>query len=42
MQEHNEHQPDTAITLPANQTSMWDTVRYGGTAQQISPFARNP
>ena len=42
MQEHNEHQPDTAITLPANQTSMWDAIRYGGTAQQISPFAKDP
>ena len=42
MQEHNEHQPEAGLTLPANQTSMWDTIRYGGTAQQVSPFARDP
>ena len=42
MQEHNEHQPEAGLALPANQTSMWDTIRYGGTAQQVSPFARDP
>ena len=30
------------MIAPADQTSMWDTIRYGGTSQQISPFARDP
>ena len=42
MQDHNEHDPTTGMILPNNQTSMWDTIRYGGTAQQVSPFARDP
>lgn len=42
MQEYKEHEPDTELMMPANQTSMWDAIRYGGTAQQISPFARDP
>lgn len=42
MQEYKEHEPDTELMIPANQTSMWDAIRYGGTAQQISPFARDP
>ncbi len=42
MQEYKEHEPDTELMMPANQTSMWDASRYGETAQQISPFARDP
>lgn len=42
MQEYKEHEPDTELMMPANQTSMWDAIRYGGTAQQISPFVRDP
>ena len=42
MQEHNGHQPDTAITLPAHQPSMSAAMRHGGTAQQLSPFAKDP
>lgn len=42
MQDHNEYDPTTGMILPNNQTSMWDTIRYGGTAQQVSPFARDP
>lgn len=42
MQENREHDPGTGMMIPADQTSMWDTIRYGGTAQQVSPFARDP
>lgn len=42
MQEHNEQQTDMALTLLKNQTSMWDTIRYSGAAQQVSPFAKDP
>ena len=42
MQEYKEHKPDTELMMTANQTSMWDAIRYGGTAQQISPFVRDP
>ena len=42
MQEYKEHEPDTELMMPANQTSMWDASRYGETAQQISPFSRDP
>lgn len=42
MQEHKEHQPDAELMIPANQTSMWDTIRYGGSAKQVSPFAIDP
>lgn len=42
MQEHNEQQTDMALMLLENQTSMWDTIRYSGTAQQVSPFAKDP
>ena len=42
MQENNEHQQDTGMIVPADQTSMWDTIRYGGTSQLVSPFARDP
>lgn len=42
MQDNKEQRPDTMLIMPANQTSMWDTIRYGGTAQQVSPYARDP
>ena len=42
MQEYKGHQPDTSLTLPENQTSMWDGIRFGGAAQQISPFSKEP
>ena len=42
MQENNDHSISDDMIAPADQTSMWDTIRYGGTSQQISPFARDP
>lgn len=42
MQENNEHGAGTEMIAPADQTSMWDTIKYGGIAQQVSPFARDP
>lgn len=42
MQEHEEHKPDMELMIPADQTSMWDTIRYGSTSQLVSPFARDP
>ena len=42
MQENKEHGISEDMIAPAEQTSMWDTIRYGGTSQQISPFARDP
>ena len=42
MQENKEHSINVETIAPADQTSMWDTIRYGGTSQQISPFARDP
>ena len=42
MQEYKEHRPDTSLILPANQTSMWDSIRFGGAAQQVSPFSKAP
>ena len=42
MQENKEHSISVEAIAPADQTSMWDTIRYGGTSQQISPFARDP
>ena len=40
MQEYKEHRPDTSLILPANQTSMWDSIRFfGSAAQQVSPFS---
>lgn len=41
MQDNKEHD-STGLMKPADQTSMWDTIRYGATAQQVSPFARDP
>ena len=42
MQENNDHSISDDMIAPADQTSMWNTIRYGGTSQQISPFARDP
>lgn len=42
MQEHEEHKPDAELMIPADQTSMWDTIKYGATSQLVSPFAQNP
>ena len=40
MQKYKGHQPDMSLTLPENQTSMWDSIRFGGAAQQVSPFSK--
>ena len=42
MQKYKGHQPDMSLTLPENQTSMWDSIRFGGAAQQVSPFSKDP
>ena len=42
MQEYKEHRSDTSLILPANQTSMWDSIRFGSAAQQVSPFSKGP
>ena len=42
MQDKKEQMPGTGMIVPADQTSMWDTIRYGGASQLVSPFARDP
>lgn len=42
MQEYKGHQLDTSLTLPENQISMWDGIRFGAAAQQVSPFSKDP
>lgn len=42
MEEYKKHEPAAESTMPVNQISMWDAIRCGRTARQVSPFAINP
>lgn len=42
MEEYKKHEPAAELTMPVNQISMWDAIRCGRTARQVSPFAINP
>ena len=42
MEEHKKHELAAESTMPVNQISMWDAIRCGRTARQVSPFAINP
>ena len=42
MEEYKKHELAAESTMPVNQISMWDAIRCGRTARQVSPFAINP
>ena len=42
MEEYKKHELAAELTMPVNQISMWDAIRCGRTARQVSPFAINP